>query len=199
MDLRNEVRKSSSGTPTWGDGSKFDWKRAAETAGNRIHAIAPHWLIIVGGLDYQLEFKDILKNPVVLNRPNKLVYSGHFYNFSWGPTSLTWNLFNEEAFREKFFNDQLSVRCIKGEGTPFILGEFGNNTRDDSWIYLMKYLKELDLDWIYWCLDGYKCDNQEDEKYGIWNFQFTGVRHPEMLDDLKAIGRRKALSYSGRS
>lgn len=29
IDLRNEVRKSASGVPTWGDGSKFDWKKAA--------------------------------------------------------------------------------------------------------------------------------------------------------------------------
>jgi aryl-phospho-beta-D-glucosidase BglC (GH1 family) len=29
MDLRNEVRKSDMGTPTWGDGSVTDWKKAA--------------------------------------------------------------------------------------------------------------------------------------------------------------------------
>ena len=53
MDLRNEIRKSNMGTPTWGDGSKCDWKKAAEISGNRVHRIAPHWLIIIGGLDYQ--------------------------------------------------------------------------------------------------------------------------------------------------
>lgn len=56
----------------------------------------------------------------------------------------------------------------------------------------MKYLKELDLDWIYWCLDGYKCDNQEDETYGIWDSSFTRIRHPKMLEDLKEIGKRKS-------
>ena len=89
------MRKSSSGTPTWGDGSKFDWKKAAEIAGDRIHKIAPHWLIVVGGLNYQLDLRAILNHPVRLEHPNKLVYSGHFYHFSWGPSWLTWNFHDE--------------------------------------------------------------------------------------------------------
>jgi hypothetical protein len=36
MDLRNEIRKSHIGIPTWGDGSKFDWKKAAENMGNQL-------------------------------------------------------------------------------------------------------------------------------------------------------------------
>jgi endoglucanase len=47
------------GTPTWGDGSQTDWKKAAETIGNSILAVAPHWLIIVGGIDYQLDLKGV--------------------------------------------------------------------------------------------------------------------------------------------
>lgn len=94
MDLRNEVRKSNIGSPTWGDGSKFDWKRAAETAASRIHKKAPDWLIVVGGLDYQLDLTPILKDPIKLARPNKLVYSGHLYNFSWGP-SFIWRFLSE--------------------------------------------------------------------------------------------------------
>ena len=82
------------------------------------------------------------------------------------------------------------MRGIEG-GVPFLLGEFGNNTRDEYWIYLIKYMKELDLDWTYWCLDGYKCDDQEDETYGVWTKKFSGARHPEMLKDLKEIGRPK--------
>lgn len=126
MDLRNEIRRSSTGSPTWGDGSKFDWKKAAQIAGSRIHKIAPDWLIVIGGLDYQLDLTPILKDPIVLERPNKLVYSGHLYNFSWGPSFL-WNFTGEQSFREKWFNSQLFVRWIRGKGTPFILGEFGNN------------------------------------------------------------------------
>ena len=72
------------GKPTWGDGSKFDWKKAAQRAGNRIHKIAPHWLIIIGGLNYQTDLTCIDKNPIKLNKQHKLVYSGHLYSWSWG-------------------------------------------------------------------------------------------------------------------
>ena len=51
MDLRNEIRKANGLTPTWGDGNeKTDWRLAAEKIGNQVQEIAPHWLIIVGGL-----------------------------------------------------------------------------------------------------------------------------------------------------
>lgn len=84
MDLRNEVRRSFDVKPTWGSGdSKTDWKMAAEKAGNMIHKIAPHWLIFVGGIDAQLDFIDAYQHPIKLTLPNKLVYTGHFYGFSW--------------------------------------------------------------------------------------------------------------------
>ena len=74
-----------------------------------------------------------------------------------------------------------------------MMGEFGNNNRDKYWVYLIKYMKELDLDWTYWCLDGYKCDDQENETYGVWNKDFSAARYPEMLNDLKFIGRPQRI------
>ena len=51
MDLRNEIRKANGKSPTWGDGNKeTDWRLAAERIGNEVQEIAPHWLIIVGGI-----------------------------------------------------------------------------------------------------------------------------------------------------
>lgn len=94
MDLRNQIRKSHMGSPTWGDNSKTDWKKAAQTVGNKILSVAPHWLIIVGGLTYQLDLTGVFQHPVKLNVPNKLIYSGHFYSFSWGP-DVIWNIMSE--------------------------------------------------------------------------------------------------------
>lgn len=161
MDLRNEIRPSKTGKPTWGDGSKFDWRLAAQTIANRIHRHAPHMLIIVGGLNYQLDLTPIRTHPLKLDAPNKLVYSGHLYGFSWGPEAR-WKAGGETWFREKLYNEQLFVRGMDQVGVPFILGEFGDNCRSEPWKYLIRYLRELDLDWIYWCLDGYKCDDQQD-------------------------------------
>lgn len=53
----------------------------------------------------------------------------------------------------------------------------------------MRILRELDLDWTYWCLDGYKCDEQEDETYGVWDYDFKQARHPDLLADLKKIAK----------
>jgi len=96
--------------------------------------IAPHWLIIVGGLNYQLDLTPILEHPLKLSVENKLVYSGHLYSFSWPPS---WANFSYDAFKKKLFNSQFFVR---GLGYPILLGEFGNNKRDGLWNYLIKYL-----------------------------------------------------------
>ena len=138
---------------TWGDNNPLtDWHRAATICGNKVLDIAPHWLIIVAGLNYQLDLTGVSLKTVNLKVKNKLVYSGHLYSFSWPPG---WASFNYESFKKKLFNSQFFVR---GLGYPFILGEFGNNKQDNLWNYLIRYLKETDVDWIYWPLDGFKCE-----------------------------------------
>ncbi len=71
-------------SPTWGTGDpKSDWKMAAEKAGNLLHEVAPTWLILAGGLNFQLDLTDVKDHPLKLKVKNKLVYSGHIYGFSW--------------------------------------------------------------------------------------------------------------------
>ena len=120
-----------------------------------MQAIAPDWLILVSGLDYQLDLTGVHKSRLELKLKNKLVYTGHFYGFSWPQPQITsWHVVSYESFSEKLFNTQTSVRAL---GYPYFLGEFGNNTRDIPWNYLIRYLKETDIDWTYWALDGFKC------------------------------------------
>lgn len=38
-------------------------------------------------------------------------------------------------------------------------------------------------------MDGYKCDEVEDETFGVWDRHFQGVRHPDLLADMKKAGR----------
>jgi len=47
------------------------------------------------------------------------------------------------------------------------------------------------LDWTYWCLDGYKCKDKQDETYGIYSYKFDKIRHPHLFEDLKKIGDPK--------
>lgn len=77
---------------------------------------------------------------------------------------------------------------------PFLFGEFGNNQQDVYWGYLLKVLRDTDVDWTYWCLDGYKCSDQQDETYGILTKDFKGVRYPSMMEQLKDVGRPKPRS-----
>jgi hypothetical protein len=88
MDLRNELRKAHGVDAQWGSNNpRNDWYRAAKLAAEEVLKQAPHWLVFVSGLNYQLDFGDIAKKPLELSVPNKLVYTGHFYSWSWGVPS----------------------------------------------------------------------------------------------------------------
>lgn len=111
------MRKANGIDATWGDKNPLtDWYRAAKKCAEKVLAIAPHWLIIVAGLSYQLDLTGVQTQPLFLSVPNKLVYSGHFYSFSWPPSSAT---FSYESFKKKFFNSQTFVR---GYNTPYVIG-----------------------------------------------------------------------------
>lgn len=57
MDLRNELRKAHGVDTEWGNGNpRNDWSRAAKICAERVLKVAPHWLIFVSGLNYQLDF-----------------------------------------------------------------------------------------------------------------------------------------------
>lgn len=184
MDLRNEIRKANGVDPTWGDGNPVtDWHRAATICGEKVLKIAPDWLIFVGGLNYQLDLTAVFNKPIEYSVKNKLVYTGHFYAFSWPVPS--WILVSYDSFKKKMFNTQTYVR---GLGFPFLFGEFGNNQRDIPWKFLIRYLKETDIDWTYWALDGFKCDPDKDETYGVFTNDFMEARHPDMLADMISVG-----------
>ena len=58
----------------------------------------------------------------------------------------------------------------------------------------MRYLKQTDIDWTYWALDGFKCERDKDETYGVFTNDFSTARHPEMLQDMIEVGPpKKAL------
>lgn len=87
-----------------------------------------------------------------------LKQTGHIYYISWPVRYLGfWKIASYGAFWDKIFNEQLYARNLD---VPFIFGEFGNNCQDTYWQYLTKLLKDTDIDWTYWCLDGYKCKDQ---------------------------------------
>ena len=85
----------------------------------------PHWLIFIGGLNYQLDLTPAFHHPIKLSVPNKLVYTGHLYEWSWNNELLAMG-FNKdmenlpyEKFEEIFFKTQTFVRAM---GVPYLLG-----------------------------------------------------------------------------
>ena len=65
MDIRNEIRKAHGIEGTWGDQNPLtDWRRAAKKCSDKVLAIAPHWLILVGGLHYQLDLTGVQNAPL---------------------------------------------------------------------------------------------------------------------------------------
>ena len=83
---------------------------------------------------------------------SKLVYEGHFYswfgNFVEYPydefdTALTW--------MQRFVE-------ISGQNysAPFWMGEFGTGSNSVQWQKIIRFIREHDLDWAIWTLDGYQ-------------------------------------------
>jgi hypothetical protein len=72
-----------------------DWKKAAIEGANEVLKNNPNLLIFVSGLNYSLDLTDIKKSPIGdLIVPNKLIYTGHFYGFSW--IVISWKLWSYE-------------------------------------------------------------------------------------------------------
>jgi hypothetical protein len=98
---------------------------------------------------------------------------------------------------------------------PVWLGEFGESTRGNYWLNLMKFLSDWDIDWAYWPLNGLKYIDQtrvetgtdlwgifmgtldvtikyitphwEEETWGLLYPDYMTVRRPWLLMDLQAI------------
>ena len=83
-DLRNEVRVDLRNflIPEWGWADfDVDWQWAATRAGNSILNVAPNQLIIVEAINSGFRLTPIKSKTVVLDQPNKLVWSFHYYAF----------------------------------------------------------------------------------------------------------------------
>ena len=83
---------------------------------------------------------------------------------------------------------------VRAMGVPFWLGEFGSDVQDIPWNLVIQWLRESDVDWCYWALDGFKCESNDDETFGIYANNFMEPRNPSMLRDLQSV--MKSSTYS---
>ena len=162
-DLKNEPH----GAATWGTGDPAtDWRLAAERAGNAVLAEAPHWLIVVEGVEGPVPGQELSGHwwggnleaagafPVRLSVPNRLVYSPHEY----GP-----GVYDQTWFHEPDLEATLRHRWETGFGylatdgiAPVLVGEFGGRSVDAAslegrWQNLfVDWLDETGTSFTYW-------------------------------------------------
>ncbi|WP_027135020.1 glycoside hydrolase family 5 protein [Geminicoccus roseus] len=147
----------------WGTGAADDWARAATAAGNAIHTVNNKWLIVVEGVRYWNNtwywwgggLQAVATMPIVLNTPNKVVYSPHDY-----PPSLH----EQPWYQDPNYPNNLPAVWESHWGfietqniAPILLGEFGSGlatTRDNQWAdTLAAYIKSEKLDWAYFAFN----------------------------------------------
>ena len=185
-DLDNEPHSPA----TWGDGNPAtDWRLAAEKAGNAILAANPNWLIIVEGIEvfngdaywWGGNLEGAAHYPVILSKPNKLVYSAHDYGpsvyvESWfkvsNPSKLTQTL---PPIWEKHWG-----YLQKNGIAPVFVGEFGGPSmgQDLEGVWqrtLFSYLQTNHLSYAYWAWNADSGDTG-----GILNNDWTTVNQSKM-------------------
>jgi len=229
-DIKNEPHSVSSPpncyydgrSATWGmNNSRTDWNLAVERIGNAILQVAPHWLIIVEGIQYTNPTSDnvplyptavywgenlraVRHYPVNLPQ-HKLLYSPHTY----GPDVYVMPYFNDPNI---FPNNLHSIwnqnwGYIRRElGLPIYVGEFGGkyghggDSRDPIFQQkLIDYLIENDICWwTYWSWNANSGDTGgilRDDWINIWEDKYQNLNRSIQYCQSK-YGIIKAPSYT---
>ncbi|KAK4240838.1 endoglucanase [Achaetomium macrosporum] len=191
-DLRNEVR-GVWGTMTW-----ERWAAAAEKAGNRLLKMKPDWLIIVGGTESGNDLSGVARRPVVLDVPERVVYSAHVYAWSgWGSLGGRYSKRTYPSFVQSMRKNWAYL--VEGNIAPVWIGEFGAPQKPGQgdanyWNNLMRYLKTIDADFGYWAINPRKPKDNEMEQYRLveddWATPVLDYRMKDMTELMRA-GRRK--------
>jgi len=179
-DLRNEIRVAKwKGTfipspPRWGSGSKNDWKRAAEKAGNAILKVNPNILVVVEGINFpRYHLRGVKRHPIQLIRPSQLVYSVHNYSFT-GPKILGGKKYGEMDWEEyeDLMDEEFGFILDRDyhDPHPVWLSEFGEGPKGNKkWFDMItRYMDDKDLDFAYWPLNGgAQFESGAAETYGL--------------------------------
>ncbi|KAG5593295.1 hypothetical protein H5410_043809 [Solanum commersonii] len=153
ISLRNELRGPLQNQSVW----YKNVKKGAKT----IHKANPNLLIIISGLNYDIDFTFLKRKPLnLLNMRNKIVYEIHRYAFTEGQANwfLTQPLNKVcDTIKKEIMNK--SGFLLKGKNAaPLFVSEFGadqkgmNPSGNLFMGCLLTFLVDLDLDWAVWAL-----------------------------------------------
>jgi len=187
-DLRNELR---SGAAWGGSDAKLDWHAAAERGGNAVLAVNPRLLIMVESPEYSTNFTGFDKLPVRLKVADRLVYSPHAY----APPDHVFSSYDE---LKQVYDARAGFLLHAEPGVPLWVGEFGTcQTLDcganSDWFKLfVRYLKENNLAWSYWPLNGTQSSGvgrkyDTVEGYGLLSPDYRQVGAPKVVELQRTI------------
>lgn len=187
-DLRNELR---SGAAWGGADPNLDWHAAAERGGDAVLIANPRLLIMVESPEYSTNFTGFDKLPVRLKVAGRLVYSPHAYNIAQHPFASYDEL-------KQLYDARAGFLLQTEPGVPLWIGEFGTcQTLDcgsnSDWFRLyIRYMKEHDLAWSYWPLNGTQSSGEgrkydSVESYGLLSADYQHVGAPKILELLRTV------------
>ncbi|RFU30119.1 hypothetical protein B7463_g6225, partial [Scytalidium lignicola] len=186
-DLRNEVRG------LWGTMYWSQWASAAERAGNVLLSIRPDWLIIVEGTSSSNDLSVVRNHPIVLDIPDRVVYSAHVYSWSgWGSLGGMYATRSYASFAKSMKENWAYL--LEEDIAPVWIGEFGaphqpENGDANYWKNLLRYLKSVDADFGYWAINPRKPLHNEEETYGLlqddWHTPILDYRMRDMSELMK--------------
>ncbi|KAG5090270.1 hypothetical protein JHK82_049048 [Glycine max] len=150
MSLRNELRGPRQ--------NANDWFKYMPKGAEAVHGANPDVLVIMSGLNYDLDLSFLRKQQVKLSFSGKLVFELHWYSFSDGDSWTTEN--PNQACGKVTGRVMRSAGYLLEQGYPLVLSEFGwdlrgTNQNDNSYFNcLLPLAAQLDFDWAYWTLAG---------------------------------------------
>jgi endoglucanase len=200
-ELHNEIRPDPSQAlvPTWGGGDpRTDWRAAAIRGGEEVLAVAPHWLIIIGTPDYQMDLRAVRSAPVLLSVPQRLVYAAHDYAWNRTPEELADPaLFAQRSYERWGYLTQPAQRY----SAPVYISEWGGCVQPQAdrtpcpadraaYVYAFaQYARDSDIDYAYWPLNGtqsagYNRTAGAVEGYGLLDPSWGRYANAEVMEAL---------------
>jgi endoglucanase len=187
-DLRNELR---SGAAWGGKDSRLDWHAAAERGGDAVLAVNPMLLIMVESPDYSTNFTGFDKLAVRLKVAHRLLYSPHAYN-------IAGHVFTSYDELKKAYDARAGFLLHIEPGVPLWVGEFGTcqaldcGANSDWFQMYIRYMKENDLAWSYWPLNGTQSSGEGRkydavESYGLLSPDYRHIAAPRIVELLRTI------------
>nr|XP_043640072.1 glycosyl hydrolase 5 family protein-like [Erigeron canadensis] len=187
LSLRNELRGRRQDVKTW---YKY-MQKCAES----VHQANPNVLVILSGLNYDLDLSFLKSNPISLSFNKKLVFEIHWYGFSDGNDWIMGNS-NEVCGR---VIDSMTNRAtfLLDQGYPLFISEWGvdqSGTNENDNRYLNCFLgwaAEHDLDWALWTIVGSYYYREGvagwDESYGVLNWNWKEPRNSSFLEKISPL------------